>query len=160
MMQALLEDRFKLRIHRATREVPVFELTVANGGPKLQPAKEGSCRLVSGTTGFVIPTGAMSCAMQNARGGIVTVAAQAASLGEFSELLGLHPAAAGLGRPVVDKTGIAGHFDFHLEYGRRDVPANPSIFTALQQQLGLKLEPAKGPREFLVIDSVQQPSGN
>lgn len=157
MMQALLEDRFKLKIHRETREVPVYELTVADGGPKLQPAKEGTCKFVAGATSLVIRTDAMPCAMLTQRGESVTVEAQATSLGELSKLLGL--AAAGLDRPVIDKTGITGLFDFHLEYGHPSVTADPSIFTALER-LGLKLEQAKGPRQFLVIDHVERPSGN
>ena len=82
-----------------------------------------------------------------------------------------------LDRPVIDKTGITGRFDFHLEYAPDQAtprflpggdvpdaapsdPPGPSIFTAVQAQLGLKLEPAKGPGEFLVIDSVVRPSDN
>jgi len=83
-------------------------------------------------------------------------------------------------RPVVDKTGIAGKFNFHLEFvpdqatraflpggeldhgqiGPSDDPVGPTIFSAIQEQLGLKLVPAKGPREFLVIDHVERPSAN
>jgi uncharacterized protein (TIGR03435 family) len=158
MMQALLEDKFKLKIHLETREVPVYELTVGDRSPKLQPARKGNCTLVAGTTGFVIPTDEMSCAMQTATRGIVTVEAQAMSLGEFSKLLCLNPTAARLGRPVIDKTGITGLFYFHLEYLRPDVLMTPSIFTAVQQQLGLRLQPAMGPREFLVIDRVERPA--
>ncbi|MGA3237176.1 MAG: TIGR03435 family protein [Bryobacteraceae bacterium] len=187
MLQALLEDRFKLRIRRQSREVPVYELTVANGGPKLQPAKEGGCipgdrtgppltgwRIDAGAGGTLAPDQEFCSVLQAASRGMVTVVAQAATLGEFSQLLGLYPAAAGLGRPVIDKTGIAGLFDLHLEY-RADggttaggasggVPETAttgatSIFTALQQ-IGLRLEPATGLREFLVIESVDEPSGN
>jgi uncharacterized protein (TIGR03435 family) len=80
-------------------------------------------------------------------------------------------------RPVIDKTGISGMFDMHLEFALDDTtrsavpqnspaaaladdPSGPSIFTALQEQLGLKLEPSKGPGEFLVIDSIERPSEN
>ena len=186
MMQAFLEDRFRLKIRRETREVPVYELAVAEGGPKLQPsaAKTSSNRLHTELK-------------------IITVEAQAIGLGEFSWLLSSRYA--GLGRPVIDKTGIAGLFDFRLVYARDgirpglgagagpasparsvsvvvrcnasnvcegtsrvggapdtggpDASAAPSIFTALQQ-LGLKLEQTKGPGEFLVIDSVERPFGN
>jgi len=70
-----------------------------------------------------------------------------------------------LDRPVTNKTGITGRFDFHLEYARdgaapSDEPPGPSIFTAVQEQLGLKLTPAKGPGEFIVIDHVERPSEN
>ncbi len=76
---------------------------------------------------------------------------------------------ASLGRPVIDKTGIAGGFDLRLEFAldesvgehpSDDTMAAPSIFTALQQQLGLKLESTKGPGEILIIDSVEKPSAN
>ena len=136
MLLALLEDRFKLKTHRETREVPVYALTVTDDGPKLQP-----------------PSG-------NSRG---------ASLDEFSKLL--HSA---LDRPVIDRTGIAGRFDFHLEFAPDETtprplgggrgggprPAGPTIFTAIQEQLGLKLEPADGPVEFVVIDRVEKPAEN
>jgi uncharacterized protein (TIGR03435 family) len=190
MLQALLEDRFKLRIHRETREVPVYELTMAEGGPKLQPAKEGGCipndrtgpplqgwRIDAGAGGTLAPDQKFCSVWQATSKGIVTVEAQAATLGEFSGLLGLHPAAAGLGRPVIDRTELTGRFDYHLEY-RADgatpaggasggipetaipgVPTATTIFTALQQ-IGLKLEPATGPREFFVIDSAERPSEN
>jgi bla regulator protein BlaR1 len=104
-----------------------------------------------------------------AKGGVVSLEAQSMSLGEFSKFIG------GLGRPVVDKTGIAGLFDFHLVYSSDEAPAGlgggvadsampdgsapPSIFTALKD-LGLKLEPARANREFVVIDHVERPSEN
>ena len=66
------------------------------------------------------------------------------------------------GRPVNDKTGLTGKFDFHLEYAREDAAdaTVPSIFTALQEQLGLRLEPTKGPGEYFVIDHVEKPTEN
>ncbi len=89
------------------------------------------------------------------------------SLDEFSRML----LSLILDRPVIDKTGVNARFDIHLEFAPlRALPgadpailaddAGPSIFTALQEQLGLKLEPAKGPRDFLVIDHVERPSEN
>ncbi len=88
------------------------------------------------------------------------------TMATFAERLGL------LDRPVIDKTGIPGMFTFHVEFafddstpGLRPAPSDepgggPSIFTAVQEQLGLKLEPTKGPGDFLVIDSVERPSEN
>ncbi len=165
MLQALLEDRFKLRVHRETREVSVYALTVAKGGPKLQPFKEDSC----------IPYDSMRPPAQDQKvpkfcGAVFTVPrAQGtnraveglgSSLDEFSKMLGGF-----LDRPVISKTRISGVFDFHLEYATDDGPGaapldGPSIFTAIQEQLGLKLEPTKGPDEFLVIDHVERPSAN
>lgn len=102
------------------------------------------------------------------------------SLKEFSQYISRGPLGPQLDRPVIDKTGIDGIFDFHLEFApdqntpgfllqlRRpvqngvpsDEPVGPSIFTALQEQLGLKLDPTKGPGDFLVIDHVEKPSEN
>jgi len=173
MMQALLEDRFRLKIHRETREIPIYVLTVAKGGLKLKPFKEGSCTprpprdLTKPGPPPALPPGEKYCAsLGTSQGPNMVVDAQGMSIDEFSIFL-----RTGSGRPVVDKTGITGKFDFHLEYApnedlRRRLPDDPgeptapSIFTALQEQLGLKLEPAKGPGEFLVIDHIERPSEN
>jgi uncharacterized protein (TIGR03435 family) len=167
MLQALLEDRFKLKIHRETREVPVYALTVAKGGSKLKPFTEGSCTALPLTLPRpTLPPGQQYC---NAfvRVQQPSVEAQGATLAEFSKLVALV-----FDRPVIDRTGIAGKFDIHLEFAVDEStpklrPSDPddsargvSIFTAIQQQLGLKLESAKGPGEFLVIDRVERPSGN
>jgi bla regulator protein BlaR1 len=179
MMQALLEDRFKLKMHRETREGPVYALTVAKGGPKLQPFKEGSCVLWDwtaprGTLPPMLPQqqqcGA-SLMRRNPPNAAIDV--QGATLQVIAYMLGLP-----LDRPVVDRTGIAGLFDIHLEFGPegssmgpppppppgRPTPEpsdpGPSIFTAIQEQLGLKLEPAKGPLDVLVIDHIERPSEN
>ncbi len=180
MLQALLEERFNLKIHRETRQIPVYELTVAKGGPKLKPFEEGSCTPIDFTK-FPLPppvSGQKYCkAMGIRKNGILVVDAEATSLNEFCQLFLRR-----LDRPVIDKTGIAGKFDVHLEFapdettpvGLRgggepsgdpgaapmDTAAAPPIAAALQQQLGLKLVPAKGPGDFLVIDRVEKPSEN
>jgi uncharacterized protein (TIGR03435 family) len=157
MLQTLLEDRFKLKVHREVRERPVYALTVAKGGLKLQPLKH-ACHLPD-------PCG---IAKMRSNGQNMTLDVHAMSIADFAGSLGLD-------RPVLDKTGVAGIFDFHLEFvldgatpgnpfgTHEPTPsgdgAGPSIFTAIQK-LGLKLEPAKGPVEFLVIDYVEKPSGN
>jgi uncharacterized protein (TIGR03435 family) len=101
-----------------------------------------------------------------------SIDAEGSTLSEFSKLLNLV-----LDRPVIDRTCIAGRFDIHLEFSSDQVtpgllgldpdpraaasdPTSPTIFTAVQEQLGLKLESAKGPREFLVIDHVERPTEN
>jgi len=175
MLQALLEERFKLRIHRQTKEVPVYDLTVGKTGPKLQAFKEGSCvsndpeKPPAATPGQPRPTlcGSYSIGLKGAN---LTLDVHRRTMTEFSRQLHLD-------RPVIDKTGIMGLFDFHLEFASdgttagffppgfqvpvpSDSPSGPSIFTAVQEQLGLKLEPAKGPGEFLVIESVERPSEN
>ena len=170
MLQALLEDRFKLRVHRETRDVPVYALTVAKGGLKLSPFKEGSCTLVDRTQfpPFSAPLTpdqiAKNCNARGTKDGLnLKVEAQGMTIDEFARIfLDTHT----LGRPVINRTHIAGRFDFHLEYApERGAPADelgggPSIFTALQEQLGLKLESARGPGEFLVIDHIERPSEN
>jgi uncharacterized protein (TIGR03435 family) len=172
MLQALLEERFKLRIYRETKEVPVYDLTVGKSGPKLQAFKEGSCvpndPEKPATPGQKRPIlcGSYSLGLKGAN---LTLDVHKRSTTEFSRQLHLD-------RPVIDKTGIAGLFDFHLEFapdgttagffppGFPIVPSDsadgPSIFTAVQEQLGLKLEAAKSPGEFLVIESVERPSEN
>jgi bla regulator protein blaR1 len=173
MLQALLEDRFKLKVHRETREVPVYALTVAKGGPKLQPFKEGSCaprELMPAPLPFCGPNRFMR------KGPMLTQELHGISLADFSQMLD-----GTLDRPVIDKTGISGKFDFHWEFVPEDaimphstglgldseaapVPPDaadgPSIFTAIQAQLGLKLESGKGRANFLVIDRVERPSEN
>lgn len=178
MLRALLEDRFKLKVHRETKEVPVYLLTAAKGGAKLEPAKEGSC--VSSDINHALPPPAsgqprtMACGSQ-ITGPDGTFDMYGATLESLSIQLALR-----LDRDVIDKTGMAGMFDIHLKLSRADLAlkvvagseidpsapvvaadsGGPSIFSALPQQLGLKLEPGKGPVEFLVIDQIEKPSGN
>ncbi|HEY1756089.1 MAG TPA: TIGR03435 family protein [Bryobacteraceae bacterium] len=173
MMQALLEDRFRLRVRRETRQVAVYDLTVARNGPKLRPFKEGTCTPV---TKYPVPPpepgrppncNAMELMMKGPAAAVVDM--QSRTLDDFSRILGRV-----LGRLVINNTGIPGNYDFHLEFapdeatpgmGIRTAPSDdpavgPSIFSAVQEQLGLKLESGKGPGEFLVIESVERPSGN
>jgi len=176
MMQALLEDRFHLKIRRETREVPAYALTAVHGAAKLQPFRDGSCVVVDLTK---IPTPPPPPGQKNCLNGVFSPGtrpnlifqAQGIGLDRFSALIGW-----AADRPVFDKTGIPGLFDFRLEFAPdeatptlsdpaspaapSDEPAGLSIFAAIQQQLGLKLKPARGPKEFLVIDHVERPSGN
>jgi len=177
MMQALLQERFRLKIRRETREVPAYALTAARGATKLHQFQDGSCVLVDLTKHPTPPPppGQKNClngVFTKGKGQNIVFQAQGTSLERFSTLIGW-----AVGRPVFDKTGIPGLFDFHLEFALdeatptltdpasapatpSDEPAGPSLFGAIQQQLGLKLEPARGPKEFLVIDHVERPSGN
>ena len=167
MLQALMEDRFKLKVHRETREIPVYALTVVKGGPKLQPFKEGSCTPVDRSK-FPAPATpeqiAKNCHARGVKDGPnLKVDAEGMTVDEFARIFfDTHT----LGRPVINKTGISGLFDFHLEYtpdqgaAADDVSAGPSIFTALQEQLGLKLESARGPGEVLIIDHAEKPSAD
>lgn len=174
MLQTLLEDRFKLKIHHETREVPAYALTVAKGGLKLHPFLEGSCIPRDFTLFFEqfpplplpeLPPGQKYCGGgTTVKGANVTLEATGMSIDNFIKY-----SLPELDRPVVNKTGITGLFDFHLEYepdeptGAGATPAEvagPSIFTALDRQLGLKPELAKAPGDFLVIDHVERPSAN
>jgi uncharacterized protein (TIGR03435 family) len=197
MMQALLEERFKLKVHRETREVPVYVMTVLKAGFKLQPLEEGSCdprdltkggrpAMITPEQGFreiLQPGEKPSCgvAVRTAKGPtdpIQVVIGQAMGLTEFAGLLG-----SGMDRLVIDRTGISGIFNLHLQFARDQAtagflpppppgfpvdpqpvvatdPAGPSIFTAIQEQLGLRLDQARGPGQFLVIDHVEKPSEN
>ena len=170
-LQTLMRERFGLTLRRETKELPIYQLIVAKGGLKLQPLKEGSCVTFDpnnptpppgkteqdycGSGGF---TGRGRYEATSARMTDLTLA--------FSILTG---------RTVVDKTGITGEFPVHLTFvpddsmlqipgppgdpGNPATPADsgPSIFTALQEQLGLRLESGKGPVEVLVIDHVEKP---
>jgi uncharacterized protein (TIGR03435 family) len=168
IMQALLENRFQLTTHRDTREVPAYIMTVARGGAKLRPTEEGSCNQVDPTDLTRSPKvtlgGKPWCLEPTmARKGSLTLFdLHGASLGVFSKFV--HPD----NRPVIDRTGLTGVFDFHLEWetdsdggATNDDPSpHMSVIVAIREQLGLRLDPGKGPREFLIVDHVEKPSQN
>jgi uncharacterized protein (TIGR03435 family) len=150
MLQALLAERFQLRFHRQTQEGAIYALLIGKNGPKLQPAPESDNSGISSNNTGVRTT---------MKGTNITMAELAASLGDR------------VGRPVVDKTGLGGKFDFELSWapdltlatGVPDPAANfsgPSIFTALQEQLGLRLDSQKGPIEMLLIEGAERPAEN
>jgi uncharacterized protein (TIGR03435 family) len=136
-LRRLLEERFRLATHREQKEYDGYALVVAKSGPRLKPTTGSS------ENGVIYPGGLR---IMNS-----TLAGFAGSLRS--------PA----GRPVIDKTGVTGNYDFTLSYahdGDTDSPL-PSLFTALQEQYGLRLEKAKVPLEILVIDRVEKvPSEN
>jgi uncharacterized protein (TIGR03435 family) len=155
-MRNLLAERFHLTIHRETREAPVYALVVAKGGSKMQAVQES-------------PDGRVG--LQGGRGQLNGMAAQIPML---ANLLSNQ-----LGRPVIDKTELKGKYDFKLEWApdpnqggegkfgagveappTSSDPDGPSIFTALQEQLGLRLESQKGPVETIVIDRVEKATEN
>lgn len=171
MMQALLEDRFRLKIRRDTKPVTVYELTVAKGGPKLQAAQAGKC--VTEDPGppepgkpWTPPCGALTEPGPN--GGVNTYGQTMAGL--CKQFAGT------LRRDVIDKTGIAGAFDIHLDLSFEDlspvtdpagdaagpaIPVDPfGAISAAVERLGLKLVAGKGLGEAFVIESVERPSGN
>lgn len=144
MVRGLLEERFGLVTHRETREMPVFDLVVAKGGPKFQKSDVQ-------TTTF------------NAGRDYIEAIGSDHTLAILCELLGGRT-----GRVVVDKTRLDGRYKITLKWtpddvaaaGRTRPDAPPDLFTAIQEQLGLKLEPAKGQVPVLVIDKVTMPTEN
>jgi|SRR5579883_2254854 len=168
MVQSLLEDRFQLKTHSEQREIPVYELRIARGGAKIKlsddqtPAGPPSGPPQPGT----IPRGAMKMLRGDVEGLAVPI----------SGLVGTLSLQAG--RKVIDKTGLTGLYDFKLLWtpdptaapaqpgtpvGTAPIPGDPggpSLFTSVQEQLGLTLQPAKANVDALIIDSVQKPSEN
>jgi uncharacterized protein (TIGR03435 family) len=146
MLQELLASRFDLTFHREKRELSIYAITVAKGGPKLAKSANSS-------NGLPAQSGSGS-------GGQQIRKFTNNSMSDFA--LGMQ---AFLDKPVVDETGLAGRYDFVLkwtpdELSTNDPNAPPGIFTAVQEQLGLKLEPTKGPTDVLVIDHVERPMEN
>ena len=145
MLQTLLADRFQLKVHREPKEGNVYALVIGKNGPKLKGSNEdkSSVRL-------------MRQEPPDQPGVHYSLVGQKVSLAVIAENL-----AGALARPVQDRTGIKGEFDFRLDYSiNNDPESGPSLFSAIQEQLGLKLEATKGPIETLVIDHVEKPSGN
>jgi uncharacterized protein (TIGR03435 family) len=166
MLQALLEDRFKLMLHRETRQLPVYELTALKNGLKLQPTKEGSCAPFSSDSPPLPATADTPrvpfCGPRTGRNGVNWVLnGQGVVMEAFAGILSFH-----LNKTVLDRTGLTGSYDVHLEWAVDELAPVPddlsgeSLFTALREQLGLRLESAKGPVEVLVIDHAERPSGN
>jgi len=161
MMESVLVDRFKFAAHRETRELPVYELVVAKGGPKLKEAVPGD----------TYPTGLKDDQGKSSPGtvrvGLGTMDCQAIQIASLVEGLTLLT-----GRTVVDKTGLIGKYDIKLRWtpedshpasngeGRAAGESDVDFFTAIQEQLGLKFKPAKGPVDVLVVDHIEKPSEN
>jgi len=158
MMRRLLTDRFGLVFHREWKEMPVYALTVAKGGPKLKE---------TAITPEASPEGPPALAFVIAPDR-VSLPARSATIGEFASVL----QRAAMNRPVIDQTGITGRYDFDLDWlpddtqfgglGLKPNPdaPKPDLWAALQQQLGLKLEATKGQVETLVVDRYKPPSEN
>ena len=174
MLQRILENRFKLKVHWVPKEVSIYKLTVAKGGPKLKPFKEGSC--IAPVSPFdpapSLAPGQRFCTTspRPAPAGLFGLHFEGSTIEDFVQTF-LNGPFAGLEREVSNKTGLTGKFDIELQYSRSlnprqqnppeaGDPAGPSIFTALQEQLGLKLESAKGTGYTLIVDSIERPSEN
>jgi len=180
MLQALLEERFGLQVRHETKDGPIYALTVAKGGLKAKKSADQTPLNFGAPTpggpaggpppppaapfnpGGPMPRGMMMVGLGQLR-------ATAQTMTGFARLL-----AGSAGRKVVDRTSLEGLYDFELNWTPDQMPANlpadvpfprpdpngPSIFTALQEQLGLKLESATGPLESIVIESVHKPTEN
>jgi uncharacterized protein (TIGR03435 family) len=172
MMRALLEDRFQLRTHRETREVPAYVMTVARGGARLQSSQKGSCYQVDRSKPNVPPPPGetrRSCGNSN----LTSRGATPPNLSWTANYIDSRLVAGTLStyfrRPVIDRTGLTGFFDIKLELpplqpvAATDAAAadsSPSVFTVLQEQLGLRVEEGRGPADVLVIDHVGRPTEN
>jgi len=188
MLQVLLEQRFHLRVHKEPRETPVYELTLLGEGPGLHPLHEGACLpfdldTQTAAQGDLKPSAPRQCPSFAITSwppekpmiadcyGMTMAEFAGLALGSFTD------------RPVVDKTGLSGRFEIHLEAAHTttppslasvlaneirvpDSPQEPvvssgqSVFQAVQKQLGLKLTPARAPLDVLVIDHAERPSAN
>jgi len=142
-IRSLLEDRFALRTHIEEREMPVYALVIASGGSKLRPALDCSK-----------PVNLPKCNARNGPGHIA---------GGHMLLTNLLATLAGqVDRPVVNRTNLEGSFDIDLQWNPAPLTnatdERPSIFVAVQEQLGLKLESTRGPVDVLVIDHIDRPT--
>lgn len=146
LLQKLLADRFHLQFHREGRELPVYALIVGKSGPRFKPSAPGAVYHFLG----------------GVNGRNQTITATAITMDDLAISLANY----GLDRPAVDRTGLAGAYDVKLEATpdfRRNADPDAvvlSIFTAVQEQLGLKLEPQKATVQVLIVDHVERPSSN
>jgi len=162
MLRALLADRFKLSFHREQKDLSIYVLEAAKGGPKMGSGDGPGLRPSTAAPGD--PPAVISTVYPDR----IKLPARNATTADFASLL----QRALLDRPVVDKTGLTGRYDFDLEWAPDETqfggevpvaPADaqaPPFFTAIEQQLGLRLEATHGPAEVLVVDAVERPGAN
>jgi uncharacterized protein (TIGR03435 family) len=184
MLQALLADRFRLKAHRETKDVPVYDLVLARVdgtlGPKIEPSTVDCVSLARGRAAAASrggnppgppqpprPGERPECAMT---AGLGSITAGGVPIDEFARVL-----SGRVNRPVVNKTRLSGNFAFSLDFTSDQLPPGaapsgfpapsinadgPSLFTAIQEQLGLKLDASRGSIEMVVIDSVDRPTAD
>jgi len=149
MLQGVLEDRFKLRYHLSTKDFPAFALVIAKNGPKLIDARPEDDHSTKVTHRYIM-------------------IAKSNSMREIADLLSSQT-----GKPVLDKTGLTGKYNFTLSWTPLQPPdaspgeassitsdSAPIIFTAIQEQLGLRLESINTPLKIVVVDHIEEPSAN
>jgi uncharacterized protein (TIGR03435 family) len=168
MLQALLADRFKLQAHHESREAPIYAILPARNGSRLHEAREGSC--VDGNLPRAAPQPGheVPIVCGSFFTGPASLDVRKMSMSQIAGTLSIL-----FGRPVVDKTGFTGTYDFHIEFSPEGVglvpgrgagfdvasapdDTRPNIFTVLQQQLGLKLESQRAPEDVLIIDHLER----
>jgi uncharacterized protein (TIGR03435 family) len=158
MMQSLLEDRFKLKAHRETRELPAYELALDKDKPKLTPSKDGP--MVVMIEERRVPVAEGRCGTSLWRSGSHMDCHKVIIDQIVAELHNL------LGAPLIDKTGLTGTYDVDLRYmpeNRKldaDAELGPTLEEAVKETLGLRLVKGKGPVEVLVIDHLEKASEN
>ena len=173
MLQALLEERFQVKVHMGSQEGSVYALTVLRSNPKLRLSKEGSCvapDFNNTPTPGVKPSepAAKYCGLGGPTkrdGAIFITDWYGTTMAELAgRLIGSE-----VDRPVIDRTGLTGRYDIHLEFvhdmTRFGLPAAPDdsgplIYSALESQLGLKLTPTKAPMDVIIVDQAEKPSEN
>jgi len=154
MLQAMLEDRFRLKVHQEMREQPVFTLTVAKGGAQLPPSKgELKQGMSSGTPR--LPNGTRDSTRRE-------LSVRNSTMQQLAEMLSTT-----MLRPVLNQTGLEGAYDFVIQFDQDDVSENPyansfgpSMIKAFERDLGLKLEATKAAAPVLVIDQIERPTEN
>ena len=172
MLRSLLEDRFKLKLHKETRQLPVYTLTVSASGLELRRSKVADCppfRL--GRRELEPGERPADCSGVEVGPNLqlnqtLDVAGMRIDGGPPNVETLMSVLSREVDRMIINKTGLNGLFDIRLEWNRQatrehtDEQNSPSIFTAVERQLGLKLEPGTGPVEVLVIDHAERPSQN
>jgi uncharacterized protein (TIGR03435 family) len=160
MLQSLMAERFKLKVHREPKDLPTYALTIAKSGLKMKQST-GECALPSANTISQTPCGGFRLYQRSQLSG------EKVPIVELRDILSTLT-----GRTVIDKTGLNATFDISLKWTPDEVlavgaeagaPSGPfggSLFTALQEQLGLRLESQRGPVGILVVDAAERPSEN
>jgi uncharacterized protein (TIGR03435 family) len=182
MLQTLIEERFSVKVHREPRDSQVYVLTVAKNNPRLRPAKAGCTPMDLNNSSRPLPGDAPAryCGGGSGKSNGTALATDlyAVTMAEFAGRMITRE----VDRPVIDETGLTGPYDIHVEFvPHRSRPegltlvngtaspdaaspqedgAGPSIFVALQEQLGLKLSPAKRPLDVIVVDHAERPTAN